>query len=95
MVRSPLSSLARESVYLFRLITKTVLFGYIPVMGIIIALNYPYDTDETPTQKKRSAAFYESAYKKNSTKRGIDYEETAKTAAENFGGAKAVRNFVA
>src|SRR5512139_777539 len=94
MVRSPLTSLATESVYLLKAIAKTVLFGYIPVMGIIIALNYPYDTDKTPTQEKNSAAFYEAAYKKTSAQRGSDYEETAKRAAESFAVERAVRNFV-
>lgn len=64
-------------------------------MGIMTALHYPYDTDATPARPRDPAKFYTSAYSPETAKKGADYEEVARKAAELFGITDVVKKFVA
>lgn len=74
-----------EVLYQARLVGKTLLFVYFPVMASLTLVHFPYDTDSSNSgqvDRKRSVAFYEAAYTRNDTRRlGLDYEEAARQAA--------------
>ena len=73
---------------------KTLVFGFLPLLLILTAVYYPYDTDTTPVRTKSAAQFYEAAYIQRTGTRGVDYETTAKAAADAVGIPNLVRKFV-
>ncbi len=107
MPASVLLGVVQEARYLASGIAKTLLFLYLPVMTVLTLVHFPYDTDpslrqggpsaasESAPAKRRSASFYEAAYRRNpNEKRGADYELVARAAAKQFGIEDQVRQFV-
>jgi SAM-dependent methyltransferase len=84
-----------EISYAVRALFKGIAFIFVPVALVLTAFYYPHDTDATPARSRSAAQFYESAYLQQTANRGVDYEATAKAAAESFGVADVVRKFVA
>jgi SAM-dependent methyltransferase len=85
--------------YFSRLIARVLLGFYFPLMILMTAIHFPYDTDASATADsghRRSANYYEAAYQPDSRRqRGVDYEETARKAAVENGVEEGVRQFVA
>jgi len=75
------------------------LFGfYLPLVAVLTLIHFPYQTDSSAAAGgayKRSASYYEAAYKRNDNRRlGIDYEESARQAALDSDVEGVVRRFV-
>ena len=89
-----------EVAHLAKGIAKTLLFLYLPVMGVLGFLHFPGDTDPSLDPSAgpaggRSSAFYETAYQPDPTKqRGVDYEALARAACDDYGIEDQVRKFV-
>lgn len=83
---------------------RTFVLFYVPLIVLLTFLHFPYDTDppflevesaSAPAQEE-SAGFYEIAYTPDTDEeRGIDYEATARMAAEHFKIEDQVQSFVA
>src|SRR5512140_1156899 len=90
--------IVEEVLYYAKLVGKTLLFVYFPVMAALALVYYPYDTDSSNSRqgdRKRSVAFYEAAYTPNDNRRlGLDYEETARQAALTAHVEDTMRQFV-
>jgi len=102
--------LAAELLDIGRGIGRVTLYFYVPVVTLLVLIHFPYDVDPSlygpakveaasvagsaPTQKKRTSDFYESAYLQGPKPKGIDYESTARTAADNMGITSDVKAFV-
>ena len=87
-VPTPASRVVRELRHFGKLIGRTLLFVYVPLITGLVLLHYPYDTDASQRASKETApsestaTFYEVAYSKtDKRKRGVDYEATAAEAA--------------
>ena len=85
---TPASRVVRELRHFGKLIGRTLLFVYVPLITGLVLLHYPYDTDASQRASKETApsestaTFYEVAYSKtDKRKRGVDYEATAAEAA--------------
>ncbi len=94
----PRRAAVREVRYFLALVVKGILFFYLPLEIALIFLHFPSDTDPAPGAAspagRRSARFYEAAYVAGrGPKRGLDYEATARKAAEGFGILEEVRRF--
>lgn len=90
---------------IFRGIGRVTLYGYLPIVTLLVLIHFPYDVDPglhgsrtveaaSVSQPKRSSDFYESAYLKGPKPKGVDYESTARSAADNFGITADVKAFV-
>jgi len=90
--------IARELAYYARLVGKVICGLYLPLAGLFTLLYFPYDTDAPATTemaRNRPKNYYEAAYAAtNPVHRGVDYEETARRAAEAFDIDGTVRGFV-
>jgi SAM-dependent methyltransferase len=96
-MRSWYRSAAAEVSRLASMLAKVVLFFYLPAVFTLTLIHFPYDTDPSAggTSIRKSAAYYEAAYQAGvAEKRGLDYEQVARTAAEALGVEPAVRKFV-
>ena len=87
--KPPASPVIRELRHFGKLIGRTLLFVYVPLIIVLVFLHYPYDTDVSqrasmqPDRPASTANFYEAAYTKaDGKKRGVDYEATAAEAAQ-------------
>ncbi len=95
--------IAREFAQIARNLLKVVFVLYVPIMAALTCLHFPYDTDQSierasdaKSVAQRSAVFYEVAYKAGvNEKRGLDYEKTARAAAEAESIEDKVKKFVA
>jgi SAM-dependent methyltransferase len=92
-----------ESSRLAKILAKVVLLFYIPTALLLTLIQFPRDADLSSratsdsgnSTLRTSANFYESAYQAGSTKkRGLDYEEVARAAADSMGIDPAIRKFV-
>jgi SAM-dependent methyltransferase len=96
-----------EITHLTRLFSAVTLRFFVPVVGVLTLCHFPYDLDpsfsgrshtasasSSRSAEHQSAIYYEAAYQKNVKKaRGLDYEETAKEAANLAGIATEVHRF--
>lgn len=104
--RSPVT---KEMLGIAKTLAHVIFFFYLPAIAILTALHFPYDTDPSingsstialasssaSESKRRSATYYEIAYRADvQEKRGLDYEETARSAAKAFDIEGQVRKFV-
>ncbi len=104
MPSSPKRTVIGEIVDVARAIGRTFLLLYVPLIVILTFLHFPYDTDPASLEvetaqapaEKQTAGFYEVAYTPDvDEERGMDYEATARWAAEQFKIEDQVRDFVA
>ena len=89
----------REVSHFGRMLAKTLLYVYLPLITLLVILHFPYDMDSTSeggvTQQRSSSNFYEAAYRPDlPVKRGVDYEKTAEAAAKEFRIEDHVKSFV-
>lgn len=104
MSASAITSVARELLYIARLFARTLLLVFVPFSVPLMWIHFPREVDPSlhseakrkdQSTKRRDAEFYTVAYTEDpKTKRGLDYEQTAKAAAEHFGIEGLVREFV-
>lgn len=92
--------------YLAKSFVKTIFVVYVPFLLLMGLIHYPYATDPSivrgsvharsnKAEKRRDADFYTVAYQgKPNEKRGLDYETTARAAAERDDVPGKIRNFV-
>jgi SAM-dependent methyltransferase len=91
--------LLRETADVGKGIGRVLLFFYFPLVAALVLWHFPYDTDQSAKSRAatpaNSSAFYEVAYRPGSKPaRALDYEETARKAAELAGVKPAVSDFV-
>ena len=87
--------------HLGRAIQRLFVYLYVPLTCFLVALHYPYSTDASVAAiqahgtAKSASTFYEAAYRPTDTsRRGIDYEETAARAAKTYNIEGNTRDFV-
>jgi SAM-dependent methyltransferase len=103
------SSVTKETAGLLKTFARVIFLFYVPAIVVLTVVHFPYDTDPSinasssialasssaSESKRRSAAYYEIAYRADvQEKRGLDYEETARNAAKTFDIEGQVRRFV-
>jgi SAM-dependent methyltransferase len=83
-----------------RTLGRLLLYVYLPLAVLIVALHFPYATDgaaaPTPDELTSARSYYEAAYRPEAgATRGLDYEQTAAEAAKKYNIEGHVRDFVA
>jgi SAM-dependent methyltransferase len=96
--RTLLGELALAGQRLWRLL----LYGYLPLTAVLVAVHYPRSTDadaalaRSEEERRDARRFYEAAYQPEpGARRGLDYEKTAELAAAAHDVQGAIRHFVA
>ncbi len=92
----------REFVTISRMLLKVLLVFYLPVLGLLTVLHFPYATDPSPKSEPRPVAaeaqrFYERAYQQSAVAAGdlgSSYLETEKKSSEDAGIRFRVQKFV-
>jgi SAM-dependent methyltransferase len=100
--------LLNEIAHVAKGIGKTFVFFYVPVIIVLVLLHFPYDTDQSAnlvvsqgesavdSAASEASGFYEVAYRADTSEpRGLDYEATARAAAEFYDIEGNVGKFVA
>jgi SAM-dependent methyltransferase len=88
--------------HLARALRTLALCVYLPLTILLTVIEYPYDTDASSARlvsaegQRNAIHFYEAAYRPSAVgeKRGLDYEKTAASVAQNENVEGHVRAFV-
>ena len=87
--------LAHEAQHLLRVIRGCFLYFFLPLLVVLAAIHFPYDTDASGATPRSATNFYEAAYRPTSRpQQGVDYEETAARVAEAKNVEGQIRQFV-
>lgn len=96
-LRKQSAHLLGDLAYFSKVAGNVLLRLYLPLAAVLVLAHFPYDTDSSVTSEagqKRSANYYDAAYRPKNQKLGMDYEEAARQAAVDGDVEGTMRRFV-